>query len=46
MISLDSEDVEKLNSFAKESGTLKRFCNPPWGVDLKVGDGAYTLMRE
>jgi hypothetical protein len=25
-----------LNKFAKDSGKLKRFCNPPWGVDFKV----------
>ena len=25
-----------MNKFAKDSGKLKRFCNPPWGVDFKV----------
>lgn len=36
IVDLDNEDVEALNKFAKDNGKLKRFCNPPWGVDLKV----------
>jgi diketogulonate reductase-like aldo/keto reductase len=36
IVDLDKEDIEALNKFAKDSGKLKRFCNPPWGVDFKV----------
>jgi hypothetical protein len=36
VVDLGEEDVERLNRFAKDSGKLKRFCNPPWGVDFKV----------
>jgi glycerol 2-dehydrogenase (NADP+) len=35
IVDLDKEDIEALNKFAKDSGKLKRFCNPPWGVDFK-----------
>lgn len=35
IVDLDKKDIDALNNFAKDAGKLKRFCTPPWGVDLK-----------
>lgn len=37
LIDLSKQEIDQLSAFARETGTLKKFCQPPWGVDLKVG---------